>query len=227
MSELTIERLITVEEVKKHPLIKAYISKANEHLASMGYTEHGFRHAGLISKLVGDILTELDYSTRIIELGKIAGYIHDIGNVVNRHDHDQHSAIIAENLLREMGMDYEEIAMVIGAIGNHDENFGEPVNVISAALIIADKSDVHYTRVRNKEFATFDIHDRVNYAAKESIIKVNKYDKTITLELEIDLEIISVIEYFEIFLTRMLMSRKAAITLDCNFHLIINNTKLL
>ncbi|TDX48010.1 HD domain-containing protein [Orenia marismortui] len=219
--------LVTVEDIKKNEVVKAYIKTANEHLGEIGFTEHGFRHAGLISNLVSNILTELDYPRRIVELGQIAGYIHDIGNVINRHDHDQHSALITERLLSNLGMDYEEIAMIIGAVGNHDENFGEPVNPISAALIIADKSDVHYTRVRNKEFATFDIHDRVNYAAKKSFIDVNRESKTITLRLEIDLEVISVIEYFEIFLTRMLMSRKAAQYLECDFELIINQSKLL
>ncbi len=222
-----MEEIIRLDDIKKHVMVKAYIAKANEHLGEIGFTEHGFRHAGLVSNIVGNILTELDHPQRIIELGQIAGYLHDIGNVINRHDHDQHSALLVERLLRELNMDYSEIATIIGAVGNHDEHFGEPVNPISAALIIADKSDVHYTRVRNKEFATFDIHDRVNYAAKESFIEVNSVEKTITLSLEIDLEVISVIEYFEIFLTRMLMSRKAAKALDCNFNLIINRTKLL
>ncbi|WP_027339697.1 HD domain-containing protein [Halonatronum saccharophilum] len=218
---------ITLNEIKNNEKIKSYIKVADDHLDEIGFTEHGFRHAGLIAKISGEILRLLGYPERIIELGEIAGYLHDIGNLINRNDHAQNSAIIAQNLLEELKMPYNEIAKVIGAIGNHDENHGSPVNEVAAALIIADKSDAHYKRVRNKDFSTFDIHDRVNYAVKKSSVEVDADKKEITLSLRIDLEVSTVMEYFEIFLTRMMMCRKAANYLGSKFRLVINDTDLL
>jgi len=218
---------ITLQEVKENPQITAYIKKADEHLRSLGFTEHSFRHANLVADIARDILQRLEYPRHTTELAAVAGYLHDIGNVVNRQNHGHTSAILVSRILTELEVNYEDIATIIGAIGNHDEGTGEPVNVVAAALIISDKSDVHWTRVRNNDYATFDIHDRVNYAAKQSFIEVNNDDKVITLELEIDTEISTVMEYFEIFLTRMIMCRRAAEALSCDFQLIINEVELL
>ncbi|SDC64203.1 MULTISPECIES: HD domain-containing protein [unclassified Candidatus Frackibacter] len=218
---------ITLQEVKENPQITAYIKKADEHLRSLGFTEHSFRHASLVADIARDILQRLEYPRHTTELAAVAGYLHDIGNVVNRQNHGHTSAILVSRILTELEVNYEDIATIIGAIGNHDEGTGEPVNVVAAALIISDKSDVHWTRVRNNDYATFDIHDRVNYAAKQSFIEVNNDDKIITLELEIDTEISTVMEYFEIFLTRMIMCRRAAEALSCDFQLIINEVELL
>ncbi|MCK4259491.1 MAG: HD domain-containing protein [Halanaerobiales bacterium] len=219
--------LITLNDVKEDAQVKAFIKMANEHLGVMGFTEHGFRHAGLLAKVASTILKELDFPKRTCELAEIAAYLHDIGNVVARVNHWQSSATLASQILARMGMNFEEIGVVIGAIGNHDEHTGEAVNSVAAALIIADKADVHRGRVRNRDFATFDIHDRVNYAVERSSVKVEPAQRTITLYLEIDTEICPLMEYFEIFLTRMVMSRRAAEHLNCKFSLIINNTKLL
>ncbi|SJZ72306.1 HD domain-containing protein [Selenihalanaerobacter shriftii] len=218
---------VTLKKIKQNPQITAYINKADEHLRSMGFTEHSFRHANLVADIAKNILEKLDYPERIMELAAIAGYLHDIGNVVNRERHGHISATLVSQILTNMDVDYEEIATIIGAIGNHDEGTGEPVSPVAAALIISDKSDVHWTRVRNEDYATFDIHDRVNYAAKQSFIEVDPEGEKITLELEIDKEISTVMEYFEIFLTRMIMCRRAAETLSCDFHLIINEVELL
>ncbi|GAB6100314.1 HD domain-containing protein [Halanaerocella petrolearia] len=218
---------ITVEDVKQDHRVKSYIERADKQLDSLGYTEHGFRHAGMVSKVAGQILKELDYSQRKVELVQLAGYLHDIGNIVNRSDHAHTSGILVERILTEMGMNYDEVGIIMGAVGNHDHRDGAPVDDITAALVIADKSDVHHTRVRNKEVATFDIHDRVNYAAKGSDVRVDKKEQTITLDVEIDTEVSLVMEYFEIFLDRMVMSRKAAEVLDCRFHLLINEAKIL
>ncbi len=220
-------KLITVEDVKNDEQVKIYLKLANKHLAEMGFTEHGLRHGGLVSAVARNILVDLNYPERICELAAIAGYLHDIGNVVARANHWQASALLASQILARLEMDFEEIGTIIGAIGNHDEHTGEAVNPVAAALIIADKGDVARGRVRNRDFATFDIHDRVNYAVEKSQIKVDAAQKTITLNLEIDTKICPVMEYFEIFLTRMIMSRRAAQLLECTFGLCINNTKLL
>lgn len=218
---------ITLEQVKQDQQVQSFIKLAKEHLDNMGFTEHGMRHGGLVSKVARDILKELKYEKRICELAEIAGYLHDIGNVVARTEHWLASAMLATQILTRLGMDNEEIGVIIGAIGNHDEHTGEAVNPVAAALIIADKGDVHRSRVRNQELATFDIHDRVNYAVHDSKIKVDSIKKTIALYLEIDTKICPVMEYFEIFLTRMVMSKRAADHLDCSFGLVINDTKLL
>lgn len=217
---------VKLVDLHKDIEIQAYIRKANEYLQVIGFTEHGFRHVGLVSHLAQNILTQFGYSARTAELAGIAGYLHDIGNVISRHDHGVSGAILAQNLLNNRGMFSEEVIEVIGAIGNHEEPYGNAVSPVAAALIIADKSDVHRTRVRNKDFSTFDIHDRVNYAVEHSFVNIEPGEK-ISLELTIDTEIVPVMDYFEIFLTRMIMCRKAAHFLDSEFCLIINGSQLL
>ena len=221
------KRLITLEEIKNDNSIKTYIKLADESLSALGFTEHSFAHVGKVSHDTARILTELGYDGRTVELGKIAGYLHDIGNLVNREEHSQSGAVIAFRLLDKMGMDASEIATIVTAIGNHDEGTGVPVNEVSAALILADKSDVRRSRVRNEDIATFDIHDRVNYSVESSELKIDTENKTITLEVEIDTSISSLMSYFEIFLGRMMLSRKAADYLNTNFELVINGQRLL
>lgn len=218
---------VTITEVKAHPLIDAYIRKADEHLAAIGLNEHGHRHVELVSRIAKNVLLRLGHPKREVELAEIAGYVHDIGNALGRTNHESTGAVIVTMVLRELGMDLEEVATVAGAVGNHEETTGSPVNNVSAALILADKSDVHRTRVRNTDIATFDIHDRVNYAVVHSFLKVEPSQRAVTLELAIETEICPVMEYFEIFLTRMLMCRRAAEFLGCTFHLNINGALLL
>lgn len=218
---------ITFEEVKGNESIKCYITQADKALCAMGYTEHSFAHVGKTAKMAEMILLTLGFPRRLAELAKIAGYMHDIGNVVNRIDHAQSGAILAFRLLDNMGMEAEEIAQVISAIGNHDESTAAAVNPIAAALILADKTDVRRSRVRNRDFANFDIHDRVNYAVEESRIYFNEEHTAIILELKIDTTISAVMDYFEIFLGRMLLSRKAAEFLNIKFELVINKQRLL
>jgi metal-dependent HD superfamily phosphatase/phosphodiesterase len=216
-----------VDDVKNHPLVIAFIERANKCLETIGYTEHGYRHANLVSNIAYNVLNHLDFEENVCNLGAIAGYLHDIGNVINRKGHEQSGALIAMQVLPDIGLNNEEVAIIISAIGNHEESTGEPINEIAAALILADKSDVHRTRVHNPSVVAFDIHDRVNYAAEKSFLRVNNEEKTITLELNIDVNISQVMEYFEIFLSRMVMCRKAAEFLNCKFELIINKTRLL
>jgi len=218
---------ITLEEVKKNSIVNVFVRSANDYLGTLGYTEHGVRHVGLVASIAENVLLYLDYPKRIQELAGIAGYIHDIGNVVNRQDHGQSAALLAMRLLKDMGMTPEEIALIISAIGNHEEESGDPVNPIAAALILADKSDVHKTRVRNRDISKYDIHDRVNFAVERSFLKVIKEKKIISLQITIDTQISKVMEYFEIFMSRMLMCRRAASFLNCTFELIINERKLL
>lgn len=220
-------KAVTLEDIKKDSQVNIYIQKANEHLGAIGYTEHSFRHSNLVAKIAYNILSRLGYSGREAELAAIAGYLHDIGNVVGRYGHAQTGANIAMSILERLGMPYNEIADIVSAIGNHDEREGRVVNPVSAALVLADKSDVHRSRVRNLDYASFDIHDRVNFAVKRSFLRIEKESKTITLELVIDLMIIQVMEYFEIFLSRMVLCRRAATYLDTNFSLVINETRLL
>lgn len=219
--------LITLEDVKKNKEVETYIRMADEHLAAQGITEHGFRHLNLVSHIAHNILARLGYGERYWELAAIAGYLHDIGNTVSRYNHGQTGAILSWHLLRDMGMSPDELAVIIGAIGNHEEQYGQPVNAVSAALILADKSDVHRTRVRNDDFASFDIHDRVNYAVEKSFLRVNPEAHTVTLELTIDIKITPVLDYFEIFMERMLMCRRAAAFLKTSFELTINGSRLL
>jgi metal-dependent HD superfamily phosphatase/phosphodiesterase len=219
---------ITAEDVKNNPIVKSFIESANKYLGALGYTEHGMRHVSLIAQLSENILQSLDYHPRLAELAKVAAYLHDIGNVVNRHNHGQSAALMAMRILKDMGATPQEIALVISAIGNHEEEIGDPVNPVSAALILADKSDVHKTRVRNpNEVDLADIHDRVNFAAERSFLQVLKDKKLISLKITIDTKISKVTEYFEIFMSRMIISRRAANYLGCDFELIINERKLL
>jgi metal-dependent HD superfamily phosphatase/phosphodiesterase len=218
---------ITLESVKKNALVNNFIDAANEYLGAIGYTEHGFRHVSLVASVAHNTLLHLNYPEPLPELAGIAGYLHDIGNVVNRQDHGQSAALIAMRILSDIGAAPEETATIISAIGNHEEEIGEPVNPVAAALILADKSDVHKTRVRNPSMISVDIHDRVNYAAERSFLRVDGSRKTISLELTIDTKISQIMEYFEIFMPRMIMCRRAAKFLNCNFELIINERKLL
>ncbi|MFZ5631370.1 MAG: HD domain-containing protein [Bacillota bacterium] len=219
--------MVTLADIKNNPVVDSFIRKGNQFLGSMGFTEHSYRHLNLVSSIARDILEKLGYSPREADLAAIAGYLHDIGNVVSRNDHGISGAVIVYPLLMGMGMDPDEMAIVLSSIANHEEQYGQPVNVVAAALILADKSDVHRSRVRNTDFATFDIHDRVNYAAEESSVLVDPDRRTITMDLTIDINICPVMEYFEIFLTRMMLCRRAAGFLNCNFELIINGSKLL
>lgn len=217
---------ITFDDIQKNEAIRTYIQKADESLIALGYTEHSFTHVTRVAKLASDILLTLGYSEREAELAQIAGYLHDIGNVINRVDHAQSGAVMAFRILDKMGADPEDIATIITAIGNHDEATAYPVNPIAAALILGDKTDVRYTRVRNQDFASFDIHDRVNYSVRESRVNVVK-DSHIELDLRIDTEICAVMDYFEIFLNRMILCRKAAEKLGVEFWLYINGQRLI
>lgn len=219
--------MITPGDVKENEEVKYLIATAHRQMKEMGYTEHSFRHLTHVSRNAGRILSELGFSSRDIELAEIAGYLHDIGNAINRIDHAHSGAIMAYELLRRLGMSYSEACEVMLAIGNHDENSGTAVSVISAALILADKSDVHRSRVQNTDFATFDIHDRVNYAVDSSTLLIDSANKSATLEIHIDTKICPVMDYFEIFLTRMTMCRRAATYLKLVFELIINENRLL
>lgn len=217
---------ITFEQIKNSEVIKTYIRKADESLIALGYTEHSFAHVTKVAQIAKDILLTLGYSEREAELAQIAGYLHDIGNVINRVDHAQSGAVMAFRILDNMGADPEDIATIITAIGNHDESTAFPVNPVAAALILADKTDVRYTRVRNQDFASFDIHDRVNYSVKESTVHVEK-DSHLELRLKIDTQMCAVMDYFEIFLNRMILCRKAAEKLGLSFRLVINGQRLI
>ena len=214
--------MVSFEQIRSDEKIKTYIKKADEALVALGFTEHSFPHVLRVSDIAGNILEELGYSQREIELARISGYLHDIGNMVNRVEHSQSSGVMAFYLLNEMGMKTEDLCDVVSAIGNHDEGTGVAVSPVAAALIIADKSDVRRSRVRNRDKTTFDIHDRVNYSVEKSTLKINKESKTVTLRLTVDTEYGSVMDYFEIFLGRMIMCRKAAEKLGLAFRLIIN-----
>lgn len=219
--------LITYEDIKQNKEFKTYIEMGDKLLGVKGYTKHEFGHVGKVSDTAANILKIFGYSAREVELAQIAGYIHDIGNMINREDHAQTGAIMAFNILTRLEMDPEEIALVVSSVGNHDEGTGNPVNPISAALILGDKTDVRRSRVRNTDFSTFDIHDRVNYAVEKSIVNVDKAKKTIELNLTIDTSICPIMEYFEIFMGRMIMCRRAADFLDAKFELVMNGTKIL
>jgi uncharacterized protein len=218
---------VTLEDVQAHPGVQTFITLADRYLGELGYTEHGFRHAGLVAKIAYNVLDRLGHENRMCELAAISGYLHDLGNFVSRTMHSQSGAAISYDLLKDVGMSYGEIGVVLGAIGNHEEQFGQPVNPAGAALIVADKSDVHRTRVRLQDPTQFDIHDRVNHAVEHSFLRVDSEARTLTLELTIDTELAGVMEYFEIFLSRMVMCRRAAEFLDCQFKIDINGTKLL
>ncbi len=215
-------KLITLKDVRSNAKVRKLIDGANEVMKAMGYTEHGHRHVGVVSSITRYILEKVGVSPRENELGQIAAYLHDIGNVINRIDHPISGANIAFTLLNEMGMDAIEIAPILGAIGNHEELVGIPISTISAALIIADKSDVHFSRVQNPIVESFDIHDRVNYAVQRSRVEMEPEKQSIELTLEIDTKQATVMEYFEIFLSRMVMCRKAADTIGYKFALSVN-----
>ena len=212
---------LTVDDLKKDFKIETYLSSGTAFLSQLGYTEHGKRHAAIISDRAYCVLEELAYEERDCQLAAMAGYLHDIGNMVNRYNHGITGSVMAYNILSRLGMPPQEIALVVSAIGNHEEERGNAVNHVAAALILADKSDVHRARVTTKDFAKFEIHDRVNYAAEKSKLITNPSLKTITLEVTIDTTICPVMEYFEIFLARMIMSKRAAEFLGCQFHLVI------
>ena len=219
--------MLTFEDIKNNEDIKTYIRKADESLIALGFTEHSFAHVGLVAHNCQHILSSLGYSQREQELGKIAGYLHDIGNLVNRVEHSQSGAVMAFRILTNMNMDAAEVAEVVTAIGNHDEGTGRPVSPIAAALILADKSDVRRSRVRNRDESTFDIHDRVNYSAKKSELIINEDCSKITLKLDVDTNYGSVMDYFEIFMQRMILCRKAANALGMSFKLVINDQALI
>ena len=210
------------ERVKNDSAIRAYISAADNSLEALGFTEHSYAHVGRAAAVAGDMLAGLGYDDRTVELARIAGYMHDIGNLVNRVDHSQSGALMAFRILDNMGMPPEDIATIVTAIGNHDEGTGVPVSAVAAALIIADKSDVRRSRVRNFDPATFDIHDRVNYSVTDSELLTDAESKTVSLRLKIDTTISSIMDYFEIFLVRMNMCRRAAEKLGLKFKLTIN-----
>lgn len=218
---------ITLEGIKANHKAASYLKAADEYLGIIGYTEHGFRHADIVANLSRNILLHLGFDEPLPRLAAVAGFLHDVGNVVNRENHVAASALISMDILQELGMPPEHVAIIIGAIGNHEEPLGEPVNSVAAALILADKADVHRSRVRNPKLIGLDIHDRVNYAVERSFLRVNAEKGKILLELKIDTTISQVMEYFEIFLTRMIICRKAAEFLKTDFDLYINETKLL
>ena len=218
---------MSYEEIRNNPTIRTYIQKADQSLAALGFTEHSFAHVTRVAEMAGYILTTLGYPERTVEIAKIAGYLHDMGNLVNRVDHSQSGAVMAFRILDNLGFDPEEIATIVTAIGNHDEGTGQPVNAVAAALILADKSDVRRSRVRNQDPATFDIHDRVNYSVKKSQLKINEEHTLIKLKLSVDTKYGSVMDYFEIFMGRMLLCRKAAEKLGLQFKLMINEQQLI
>lgn len=219
--------MLTFEDVKHNETIRTYIQRADESLTALGYTEHSFPHVTAVAENAGYILETLDYPARTAELARIAGYLHDIGNLVNRVDHSQSGAVMAFRILDSLGCDPGEIATIVTAIGNHDEGTGLPVNAVAAALILADKSDVRRSRVRNTDLSSFDIHDRVNYSVKRSLLKINEEHTLIKLKLSVDTKYGSVMDYFEIFMQRMILCRKAAEKLGLQFKLMINEQQLI
>ena len=218
---------VTFQDIQNSPEIRTYITQADASLLALGFTEHAFAHVGRCAAVAADILTQLGYPARQVELARIAAFMHDIGNVVNRHDHAISGATMAFRILDKMGMPPEEVAAVITAIGHHDDSTAFPVNPVAAALILADKTDVRRSRVRNSDITSFDIHDRVNYAVERSDVLLNIPDKLITLSLTINTQVCAVMDYFEIFLQRMVLCRKAAEHLGLQFHLEINGQILL
>lgn len=219
--------MLTYDQVTKSEAIRTYIIRADESLAALGFTEHSFAHVVHVAETAGYILKTMGFDDRTVELAKIAGFLHDIGNLVNRKEHSQSGAVMAWSILSNMGCDPAEMATIVTAIGNHDEGTGVPVNAVAAALILADKADVRWTRVRNQDISTFDIHDRVNYSVKKSMLKINEEKTIVKLKLTIDNKYGSVMDYFEIFMERMILCRKAAEKLGLQFKLIINEQQLI
>ncbi len=227
MQEVTMHNVVTLDQVKAREDIQVYISRADRNMESIGYTEHGFRHAGIVSERAANIITSLGRDSREAELAAIGGYLHDMGNVATRSEHGQVAVMLAYSILRDLGMPAPELAEIMSAVGNHEEAYGDPFGPVAAAVIIADKSDVERGRVRNIHPSRYDEHDRVNYATIASGVMVNHDRSVLTLQLEIDTEIAPIMDYFELFLDRMVMSRRAAKVLRCDFELVINGTKLL
>jgi metal-dependent HD superfamily phosphatase/phosphodiesterase len=218
--------VVTIDDVRRDAEVVAFLQAANDTLRALGYTEHGQRHAGLVGHIAENVLERLGFATRTHQLANIAGYLHDIGNDIHRENHALSGSLMAWQILRRLGMPPEECALIMNAIGNHEEERGTANNSVAAALIIADKADVHRSRVQNPDMAAFDIHDRVNYATTRSFVRVRAEEKVIALELEIDTTYAQVIEYFEIFLSRMTMVRQAIEFLGCTFQLIINDVRV-
>ena len=218
---------MTYQEIKNNDEINTYIRQADQSLSALGYTEHSFAHVTLVAEKAGYILSTLGYPDRTVELVMIAGYLHDIGNIVNRVEHSQSGAIIAFRILDHLGFPPDEIGQIVTAIGNHDEGTGVPVSELAAALILADKSDVRRNRVRNQDVSAFDINDRVNYSVTKSELKINEVHTLIKLKLSVDTHYSSVMDYFEIFLKRMVLCRKAAEKLGLQFKLMINEQQLI
>jgi hypothetical protein len=218
--------MVTLDRVRRDPKVRAFLEAANDQMNALGYTEHGFRHAGIVAETARDILESLGQDARTTELAAIAGYMHDIGNSINRNGHCETAGIMAFVLLNELGMPEHDVAVIMGAIGNHEEEIGAPTSAVAAALILADKSDVHHSRVQNRNPLTFDIHDRVNFSVQRSHLRVDVESKSINLELTTDEQSASVMEYFEIFLIRMLMCRRAADFFGYKFKLITNGVEM-
>lgn len=216
-----------LDQVRADERTSAFIAAADEFLSAQGYTEHGFRHANLVGHIAFNVLTHLGHDHRTAELAAVAGYLHDLGNVVSRANHGQTSAMLAYDLLKGLDVPPRDIAQVLAAVGNHEEQYGNSVSCVSAAVILADKSDVHRSRVRKDASIEMDIHDRVNYAVEASFLRVDPDATTLTLELTIDTSISQVLEYFEIFLDRMIMCRRAARTLGCDFKITVNGVQIL
>lgn len=219
--------MLTYEDITKNESIRTYIIRADESLGALGFTEHSFAHVVHVAETAGYILQTMGFDDRTVELAKIAGYLHDIGNLVNRHDHSQSGAVMVWSILNDLDCDPSELATIVTAIGNHDEGSGVPVNAVAAALILADKADVRRSRVRNSDPATFDIHDRVNYSVKKSYLKINDDKTVVTLNLSVDTQYGSVMDYFEIFMGRMILCRKAAEKFGLQFKLVINGQQLI
>ena len=219
--------LVTIKEIVRDTCVDELIETGNNMLGVLGYTEHSKVHATRVSTIAGKILKELGYSQREIELARMAGYMHDVGNAVNRTDHAHSGAILVFQILKDMNMEASEIASIVGAIGNHDEKTGTAFDPVSAALVLADKTDVRRNRVRNKDMSTFDIHDRVNYAVTNADLQIDVEKRVIHLDIQLDDSICSVLDYFEIFLERMIMCRRAAEILNTRFKLTANGSKVL
>lgn len=218
---------MTYEQVKKDHAVQVYITQADASMEALGFTEHSFAHVTRVSDMAGELLETMGHPQRTVELARIAGYLHDIGNVVNRSDHSQSGAVMAFRILDRMDFPPEEIATIVTAIGNHDEGTGVPVNAVAAALIIADKSDVRRSRVRDKADIALDIHDRVNYSVTDSRLTINEDKTELVLDLTVDTTVSGIMEYFEIFMKRMLMCRKAANKLGLTFRVTINGQSLI
>lgn len=219
--------MLTYKKILENEAIKIYITRADESLGTLGYTEHSFSHVMHVAETAGYILQTMGYDSRTVELAKIAGYLHDIGNLVNRKDHSQSGAVMAWSILHDMGCDPGEMATIVTAIGNHDEGTGVPVNPVAAAMILADKADVRRSRVRNQDISTFDIHDRVNYSVRKSFLSINEEKTFVQLTLTVDSQYGSVMDYFEIFMQRMILCRKAAERLGLQFKLVINGQQVI